>query len=248
MRIVIKKSVQSVDPEWLITILRIMKMKKLVGGIVNPWNAFQSAFAEQPFEVYAMTRRQVSMFYHTTKDHLARHVEALSVRPTGSLWDYVPEPRLHAAQPQANDAHAMNAGADDPADEGYFTADEGDNADGVFRCLGCEKFMHQDEAYSCMECQATPFHIECLELHYDREHPRAQLPDKEKAQAEEEAILQQEAEEASAQWVDQMANLSKIVMPFNRKLASAVIALVSVGLAFEPFWSPTAADAPALLQ
>ena len=139
MRIVIKKSVQSVDPEWLITILRIMKMKKLVGGIANPWNAFQSAFAEQPFEVYAMTRRQVSMFYHTTKDHLARHVEALSVRPTGSLWDYVPEPRLHAAQPQANDAHAMNAGADDPADEGYFTADEGDNA---VLCEECSQGQH----------------------------------------------------------------------------------------------------------
>ena len=99
-----------------------------------------------------------------------------------------------------------------------------------------------------MECQATPFHIECLELHYDREHPRAQLPDKEKAQTEEEVILEQEVEEASAQWVDQMANLSKIAMPFNRGIASVAIALVSVVLAFEPLWSPTAADAPALLQ
>ena len=159
-------------------------MKRIVGGIANPWNAFQSAFAEQPFDVYAMTRRQVSMFYHTMKDHLVRHVDALTARPTGSLWDYVPEPRLHATQPLINDALRANAGVADPADDGYFTADEGGDeppAEGVFRCLGCERCMQHYDVYPCMECQATPFHIECLELHYDQVHPRAQLPDKEKA-------------------------------------------------------------------
>ena len=102
-----------------------------------------------------------------------------------------------------------------------------------------------------MECQATPFHIECLESHYDQVHPRAQLPDKEKekAEEEEEEILQQEADDARAQWVDQMANLSKIAMPLSRRITSVVVALVSVALAVEPFWSPAAADAPVpLLQ
>ena len=32
------------------------------------------------------------MLYHTVKDHLQRHVPVLSSRPTGSLWDFVPEP------------------------------------------------------------------------------------------------------------------------------------------------------------
>ena len=45
-RTVIKKSVQRVDPERLITILRTMKMKKILGGINHPWNAFQSVFSE----------------------------------------------------------------------------------------------------------------------------------------------------------------------------------------------------------
>ena len=84
----------------------IVKMKKIFGGISNPRNAFQSAFAEQPFDTYAMTRRQVAMFYHTMKDYLVRPVDALTARPTGSLWDYVPEPRLHTAQPLINDARS----------------------------------------------------------------------------------------------------------------------------------------------
>ena len=76
-RIVIKRSLQSVDPEWLITILRIMRSKGAIEGMHHPWNAFQSAFTEQPFEVYSMDRSQVAMLYHTVKDHLNRHAPVL---------------------------------------------------------------------------------------------------------------------------------------------------------------------------
>ena len=218
-------------------------MKKLFGGINDPWNAFQSAFAEQPFDIYAMTRRQVAMFYHTMKDHLVRHVDALTARPTGSLWDYVPEPRLHAAQPLINDAQPANTGGVDPADEGWGDAED------VLRCLGCERIMHRDDVYPCMDCHAIPFHLECLELHCDQAHSRPQQADKEKEKAEEEEILQQEADDARSQWVDQMTNLSKIAMPLGRRITSIVVALVSVALSVEPFWSSAAADAPVpLLQ
>ena len=50
---------------------------------------------------------------------LARHVDALVVRPTGSLWDYVPEPRRQTARPLINDAHSMNMGVADSADAGH---------------------------------------------------------------------------------------------------------------------------------
>ena len=138
-------------------------MKRIVGGMNNPWNAFQSAFTEQPFDTYAMTKCQVAMFYHTMKDHLVRHADPLTSRPTSSLWDYVPEPRLQEAQ-------------------------------------------------------------------------------EEKEQEEEEEILQREADDARSQWVDQMTNLSKIAMPFSRRITIYVVALVSVALAVESFWSPAAAD------
>ena len=103
-RIVIKRSLQSVDPEWLITILRIMRSKGAIEGMHHPWNAFQSAFTEQPFEVYSMDRSQVAMLYHTVRDHLARHGQVVSVRPTGSFWDYIPEPRLFVGGQLAPDA------------------------------------------------------------------------------------------------------------------------------------------------
>ena len=93
----------------------------------------------------------------------------------------------------------------------------------------------------------TPF--ECLEPHYDQAHPQPQQARKEKEKAEEEEILQQEADDACSQWVDQMTNLSKIAMPLGRRITSIVVALVSVALAVEPFWSSAAADAPVpLLQ
>ena len=82
----------------------------------NPWNAFQSAFAEQPFDTYAMTQCQVAMFYHTMKDHLVRHVDPLTSRPTSSLWDYVPEPRLQEAQEekeQEEEEEVLQREADD---------------------------------------------------------------------------------------------------------------------------------------
>ena len=218
-------------------------MKKFLCGISNPWNAFQSAFAEQPFEVYAMTRDQVSMLYHTMKDHLTRHVDALTARPIGSLWDYVPEPRLHIAQPLINDAQPANAGVVDPADEVEWFAED------ALRCRGCERFMYRDDAYPCMDCHAAPFHLECLESHYDRCTARPRQAHKEKEKAEEEEILQQEADDACAQWVNQMTNLSKIAMPLGRRITSVVVALISVALAVEPFCSPAAADAPVpLLQ
>ena len=87
-RIMIKRSMQKVDQEWLVTILRKMKMKKR--KIPNPWNAFRSAFAEPPFDVFYFKENQVAMVYWTMKDHLARHAPTLTPRPIGSLWDFVP--------------------------------------------------------------------------------------------------------------------------------------------------------------
>ncbi len=109
--------------------------------------------------------------------------------------------------------------------------------------------MHRDDTYPCMDCHAAPFHLECLKSHYDRCTARPQQAHKEKKKAEEEEILQQEADDARSQWVDQMTNLSKIAMPLGRKITSLVVALVSVALAVEPFWSSAAAEAPVpLLQ
>ena len=102
---------------WLITILRKLKTRKGLKNFNNPWCAFQSVFAEPPFDVFDMQVGQVAMLYHTVKDHLVRHVDALSARPTGSLWDYVPEPRLHSPQPLINDAQSPNVNVVDPADE-----------------------------------------------------------------------------------------------------------------------------------
>ena len=95
----------------------------------------------------------------------------------------------------------------------------------------------------------SPFHLECLEPHYDQCPARPQRAHKEKEKAEEKEILQEEADDARAQWVDQMAKLSEITMPLSRKIASIVVALVSVALACDPFWSSAAADASvSLLQ
>ena len=160
-------------------------MKKIFGGMNNPWNAFQSAFAEPPFDIYSTTRRQVAMFYHTMEDHLVRHVDALTARPTGSLWDYVPEPRLHTAQPLINDAQPANTGVVDPANEGCGDAED------ALRCLGCGRFMHRDDdVYPCMKCHATPFHFECLEPHCQQAHSRPQQVPKENERTKEEEILQ----------------------------------------------------------
>ena len=43
-----------------------------------------------------MSRSQVAMLYHTVKDHLKRHCPILSSRSSGSIWDYIPKPRLPA--------------------------------------------------------------------------------------------------------------------------------------------------------
>ena len=231
-------------------------MKRFFGGVNNPWNAFQSAFAEQPFDIYAMTRRQVAMFYHTMKDHLVRHVDALTARPTGSLWDYVPEPRLHAAQPLINDVRVgvghPNTGVVDPEEDTMQANEDRGNAEAALRCLGCGRFMHRDDVYPCMDCHATPFPIECLESHYTRFHPRPQQAEKEKEKAEEREVLRKDADEARSQWVDQMTNLTKISMPLSRRIASIasiVVALISVALTDEPFWATTSADSPvSLLQ
>ena len=109
--------------------------------------------------------------------------------------------------------------------------------------------MYRICVYVCADCQATPFHLECLDKHCDHAHPRPRQELKEKEDAEEEEILQQEADDARSQWVNQMTNLSKIAMPLGRRITSIVVALVSVALAVEPFWSSAAADAPVpLLQ
>ena len=98
-----------------------------------------------------------------------------------------------------------------------------------------------------MDCHQSPFHLECVELHYQRAHPRPQEKPEEDEQAKEEEILQQESEEARTQWVAQMTNLSKLAMPLGRKITSIVVAFVSVGLAVESFWPTTSADAPVSL-
>ena len=177
-------------------------MKRIFGGMNNPWNAFQSAFAEPPFDIYDTTRGQVSMFYHTMKDHLVRHVGVFTDRPTGSLWDYIPEPRPHAAQPLIN--NEVNPGIVDPINEVRGEAEA---------------------------------------------HPRPQEVQEKKDKTKEEEILQREKEEARPQRVDQMTNLSEVAMPLGHKITSILVALVSVGLAVGPFWSPATADVPVpLLQ
>ena len=268
-RTVIKKSVQRVDPEWMVTILRIMKMIRIFSGINHPWNAFQSAFAEPPFDVYAMTRCQSAMLYHTMKDHFDRHVNALTTRPTGSLWDYVPEPRLYVARPLINDLRA-GVGHPEFATEACFVCnvfgpcpcthpgstevtdsahDDRGDAEDALRCLGCGRFIHRDDVYPCIKCHTTPFHLECLEPHYEKVHPQRHQSYKEKKRAKEEEVLHKEADDARTQWVDQMTKLSRIAMPLNRRIASGVIALISVALSVEPFWSTPATDVPTpLLQ
>ena len=107
--------------------------------------------------------------------------------------------------------------------------------------------MHRDDVYPCMDCHASPFHLECLEPHYDRCPARLPRAQKEQEKAEEKEILQEEADDARSQWAYQMAKLSEITTPFGRKVASIVIALASVALAVDPFWSPAAANTPVSL-
>ena len=246
-------------------------MKRVFGGIKHPWNAFQSAFAEHPFDAFAMTKSQVAMFYYTIKDHLSRHVTALTARPTGSLWDYVPEPRLHAAQPLINDIRAgvrsselvtetcsaRNAPgpgqATQPAEAGVtdLVNEDCDDTEGTLQCLGCGQLikwiMHRDDTYACMDCRAGPFHIKCLESHYEQAHPRPQQAFKEEERAKENEILHRESEEARSLWANHMTNLSKSATPLNYKIISMMAVFASVGLAVGPFWTSTAADAPAAL-
>ena len=187
------------------------------------------------------------MLYHTAKDHLVRHVGALAARPTGSIWDYVPEPRLHIARPLINDARV---GVVDPEEDAMHENEDRDDAENAPRCLGCGRFMHRDDdVYPCMNCHATPFHLECLEPHYQQAHPRPQQVLEEKERTKEEEILQKESEEARLQWVDQMTYLSRGATPRSRRITSIVVALVSVGLGVTKSWSSAAADAPVpLLQ
>ena len=96
-------------------------------------------------------------------------------------------------------------------------------------------------------CFSGPFHMGCLDSHCNRQHPQPKEVYEKEDKADEERILQQEAEDARSQWVEQMTNLSKIATPLSRKITSMVVALVSVALAFEPLWSTVVADAPVLL-
>ena len=108
-RMVIKRSMQKVDPEWLITLLRKMKDRKVSRQMTNPWNAYESAFAEYPFEVFCLSVGQVAMGYRTMKDHLKRHAVSLSPRPTGSLWEYIPSSSVLSTQfPQPRVAEEEN--------------------------------------------------------------------------------------------------------------------------------------------
>jgi len=111
-RIVIKRTLQKVDQEWLITLLRNMRTRKAFKNFANPWNAFQSVFVEAPFDVFNMEVGQVAMLYHTVKDHLNRHLLALTLRPTGSIWDFVPEPPRRS---NTNDLQPVPEAVADPA-------------------------------------------------------------------------------------------------------------------------------------
>ena len=90
-------------------------------------------------------------------------------------------------------------------------------------------------------CHATPFHLECIELHYERAHPLPQREAEWKGSKEED-VLTQESVEARSQWVDRMTNISGTPMPLGRKLVSAAVVLVSMGWVVGPFWSPAVAD------
>ena len=117
------------------------------------------------------------------------------------------------------------------------------------RCLGCGKFIHRDDSYSCMECFVDPWHLGCLEYHYRRDHPRPQQANNDNEKTEEEDVLEKEAEDARAQWVDQMTSLSKMTVPLGRKIVSTAAAIVSVALVLEQVWLSDAADSPmSLLQ
>ena len=194
------------------------------------------------------------MFYYTMKDHLVRHVDALAARPTGSLWDYVPEPRLQTIPPLINDASIGMSNSDFEQQASSDVVDSAnedrDEAADIFHCLGCGQLMHSDDAYLCVDCPACPFHLLCLELHCSQAHSRPQEVYKEKEEAEEEKeFLQREADAARSQWADQMDKVSKTAMPLSYRIVNTVVVLVAVGLVVEPYWSPAAADVPVpLLQ
>ena len=103
-----------------------------------------------------------------------------------------------------------------------------------------------------MNCHGTPFHLECLETHYEQAHPRPRRAGKErttvgkdkKVAEEEERILQREADDARSQWVNHTTNLSKIATPLSRKVTGVAIALAAVALVVEPLGPSITADAP----
>ena len=97
-------------------------------------------------------------------------------------------------------------------------------------------------------CHATPFHFECIEVHYERAHPRSQQEAEWEGQKEG-YILSQESVEARTQWVDQMMKIKRSPMPFRRKLISFAVAFASVVFVVGPSWSPAAVGTPVpLLQ
>ena len=255
-RILIKRAMQRTDEEWLITILRKMKRKKLFNGIVNSWNALQSAFTEAPFDIFAMSRTQLAMLCYTIKLHLRMHVEPCSPDPRGSLWDFIPEPRLQVTEYPETGGTQVEAVEDEAS--GYMTCEEEEDAAArqseyndassavksparalnVLKCHSCERFVKEDYAHQCVfpECRTLSFHLECLEGHYHRAHPRAQrrlisdVPD-------EERVLAQESAVARAQMMDQVASFTRKKTPLWCKYVSIAVALVSVGAAVGPPWS-----------
>ena len=111
-------------------------------------------------------------------------------------------------------------------------------AQSLLVCHSCGRFVKEDHVLQCVfpECHAMTFHLECLEGHYHRAHPRAQrkliseVPD-------EERVLAQESAVARTQMMDQVASFTKKTMPLWCKYVSIAVALVSVGVAVGPPWS-----------
>ena len=220
-RLVIKRTIQKIDPEWLITLLTKMMVKRSK-GVKNAWCAFESAFAEPPFNVFDMQVGQVAMLYHTVKDHLNRHCPPLSIRSTGSLWDHVPEPK--ASEQQTNREYL---------------------------CLECGQPIQKVHEQRCMRCLEKPFHKGCLESHLTTCYSSQRSPQTEEEidpvsaeMKQEESIPVHEGEDTSSQWVKQMMEASVAPMPFKQKVANFAIALSAIMLAAWASYSPADVDSP----
>ena len=52
-------------------------------------------------------------------------------------------------------------------DQGQTVPEDGPKRNAL-RCRDCGRYMAMIDAFPCMRCFGTPFHLECLENHYDK--------------------------------------------------------------------------------